>query len=366
MAKSLGLIATVKTGSETRMSTKLVVDSITIYPVKSCRGISLDSCLVTGTGIATIDGLVRDREYMVVRADTGRFLSQRTHPNMAMIGVRISSIDIDTDENNCSGYCHLTLDAPDMPQIALPDQSQCYCADQDGIVDVSVWDWKGKALEVSKEASAWISEYLKTPAKIVRYKGDCLEMVNGDGQKGRKNDNACARFVDTKWAPPGNEIAFPDGFPFLLTTQKSLDDLNSRIDRAIGMERFRTNFGIGGTDKPWQEDLWRRVRLGPSAVFDVLKPCTRCKIPSIDPDNGEEGEEPRRILSEIRKGEFIGYKNPSFFRQSVFFGVNMTLSIQNGNNAVVSVGDPVSIIDSVERGEFKMRTAEPASKVLSV
>jgi uncharacterized protein YcbX len=259
-----------------------------------------------------------------------------------------------------------------MPQIALPDQlvalQSQHGADQEqdnGIVDVSVWDWKGKALEVSKEASAWISEYLKTPAKIVRYKGDCLEMADGDGQRRGTNDDACTRFVDTKWAPPGSEIAFPDGFPFLLTTQKSLDDLNSKIDRAIGMERFRTNFCIGGPDKPWQEDLWRRVRLGSSAVFDILKPCTRCKIPSIDPDNGEEGEEPQKILSEIRKGEIIGYKNPSLFRQSVFFGVNMTLSTKSDDNTVVSVGDPVSIIDSVvEHGEFMMRTAEPASSVL--
>eukprot|EP00890_Picochlorum_soloecismus_P003369 jgi/Picsp_1/4032/NSC_01544-R1_mosc domain-containing protein len=304
-----------------------------------------------------MDGLVRDREYMVVRADTGRFVSQRNHPKMAMISVRISSAK-NNSAGNCSGSCHVTLDAPGMPQIALPNQAQdTQGAPQTSIVDVSVWDWKGKALELSKEASGWISEYLETPAKIVRYSGDFLMMAEGVDHHPQDDDSACRRFVDTKWAPPGNEIAFPDGFPFLLTTQKSLDDLNARINQGIGMERFRTNFCIGGPDKPWQEDSWRRVKLGSRAVFNILKPCTRCKIPSIDPNSGEEGEEPRKILSEMRKGDIIGYTNPSFFRQSVFFGVNMTLCTQNDNDTTVCVGDAVSIIDSVEHGEFMMRPA---------
>jgi len=312
-----------------------------------------------------MDGLVRDREYMVVRADTGRFVSQRTHPNMAMIDVRLSSIEKDNNTiDNCGRLCRVTLDAPGMPQIALP-MKQCRQSEQGdrskNIVDVSVWNWKGKALEVSKEVSAWISGYLKTPAKIIRYSGGYLTMTEGVHAQNDTNndDDEHRRFVDTNWAPPGNEIAFPDGFPFLLTTQKSLDELNSKIDRAIGMERFRTNFCIGGgPDTPWQEDNWRRVKLGSRAVFDVLKPCTRCKIPSIDPNSGEEGQEPQRILSQLRKGEIIGYNNPSSFRQSVFFGVNMTMCAQNDNNdTVVSIGDGVSIIESVEHGEFMMRPA---------
>ena len=54
-----------------------------IYPIKSCRGITLDSAALAPTG------LVDDRHWMLVRPN-GRFITQREYPRMALISTQVS------------------------------------------------------------------------------------------------------------------------------------------------------------------------------------------------------------------------------------------------------------------------------------
>ena len=54
------------------------VTGLFIYPVKSCGGIKLSEVSLHETGLA------HDRQWMLVDAD-GRFITQRTHPAMALI-----------------------------------------------------------------------------------------------------------------------------------------------------------------------------------------------------------------------------------------------------------------------------------------
>src|ERR1700712_2957733 len=60
------------------------LSALHIYPVKSCRGLSVQS--------AELDdhGLVGDRRFMVVSAIDGMFLTQRTHPRMALIDTELT------------------------------------------------------------------------------------------------------------------------------------------------------------------------------------------------------------------------------------------------------------------------------------
>jgi len=55
-----------------------IVTGLFIYPVKSCGGIKLSEAHLLETGLA------HDRQWMLVDAD-GRFVTQRTHPAMALI-----------------------------------------------------------------------------------------------------------------------------------------------------------------------------------------------------------------------------------------------------------------------------------------
>ena len=60
----------------------LHLSGLFVYPVKSLGGVSLPAAQVTARGLR------HDRRFMVVD-ETGRFLSQRRHPDMALLGVGI-------------------------------------------------------------------------------------------------------------------------------------------------------------------------------------------------------------------------------------------------------------------------------------
>ncbi len=46
---------------------------------------------------------------------------------------------------------------------------------------------------------------------------------------------------------PGDaKVSYADGFPFLLLSEGSLEDLNRRLDEPLGIERFRPNIVEGG------------------------------------------------------------------------------------------------------------------------
>ena len=66
------------------------------------------------------------------------------------------------------------------------------------------------------------------------------------------------------------------------------------------MERFRPNLVISGCDA-YAEDSWRQIRIG-ELIFRVVKPCSRCVIPTIDPETGRrQGDEPLKTLLQYRK-----------------------------------------------------------------
>jgi hypothetical protein len=63
-------------------SAEITVSELWVYPIKSCRGIKMDTVQVTARGFHL------DRIFMVVDS-TGKFVSQRSHPAMALIDVQI-------------------------------------------------------------------------------------------------------------------------------------------------------------------------------------------------------------------------------------------------------------------------------------
>lgn len=236
------------------------------YPVKSLRGAAFDS-LEVGR-----HGLLHDREWMVTDAD-GRFLTQRQEPRMALIGTHVS------DDGR------LTLDAPDTAPIEVDNELH-------HDVEVVVWRDRVRASPVDAATDDWLSAFLGRRCRLVRFPADRV------------------RAVDPAYAQPGDQVGFADGFPFLLISQASLDALNARLQSPVPMRRFRPNLVIDGCD-PHAEDGWRRLRIG-DLVLRVAKPCSRCIIPTIDPDTAQRGPEPLRTLMTYRKRD-----------NQIFFGQNL-------------------------------------------
>jgi len=236
------------------------------YPVKSLAGACHDRLAVGPRGP---EG---DRHWMVVDAE-GRFLTQRQLPQMSQLQAEL----------NAAGL-RLRDSAGNSLNVATSAQGES--------LTVQVWRDRVVALAPDPAADAWLSERLGQPCRLVCQPDDGV------------------RPVDPDYAQSGDQVDFADGFPFLLISQASLDDLNQRLDSPVDMRRFRPNLVVDGCE-PYEEDRWRRIRIGEMS-FRVVKPCSRCPIPTIDPDTGERGAEPLRTL--------MGYRRRD---NKVYFGQNL-------------------------------------------
>jgi uncharacterized protein len=246
----------------------LTVTGLFHYPIKSCAGTSLVEATVGHRG------LIHDREFMVVDASTGLFLTQRDLPRMALIR---PSVEDDL----------LRLDAPGVSQLVLdPVRQGPTCK-------VIVWRDRCHAVDQGPEVAAWLSKFLETDCRLVRMAEDYV------------------RRVDWRYAVnESDQVGFADGYPFLLISEESLADLNIRLSDPLPMNRFRPNVVVSG-GAAFQEDQWRCIRVG-DIDFHLVKPCARCVITTTDQATGERGKEPLTTLASFRR------KN-----RSVLFGQNM-------------------------------------------
>lgn len=225
------------------------ITELTLYPIKSCAGISLREATVTATGLS--HELIYDREWMVVDLQ-GQFLTQREHPRMALIQPAIRG-----------GM--LVLRAPGMLQLEipldLPDPQHA------PTLQVQVWDHVLTAYDCDAATAAWFSNAVGTPCRLVRFHPDVTRLAN------------------KKWTGERDvPTLFADGYPMLLISAASLDDLNRRLQAqgrsALPMNRFRPNIVIAGIEA-YEEDYAESIDIGEVRLKPV-KPCPRCPMPSVD------------------------------------------------------------------------------------
>lgn len=236
----------------------MILSEIWIYPVKSLAGIRLTQAQVQEKG------LEYDRRWMIT--DTfGRFITQREFPQMAMLQVAVLENSLKISNRTKPGT---SIHVPLKPITQNP-------------VSVTVWDDTVNAVTVSEEVDKWLSIQLNLEVQLVIM------------------PETTERKADPRYAKNNENVSFADGFPFLLISQASLDDLNARLEEPIVMQRFRPNFVVTGT-KPFAEDEWKSIQIGPLS-FDIVKPCSRCVLTTIDPETSIKGKEPLKTLATYRR-----------------------------------------------------------------
>jgi hypothetical protein len=228
-----------------------------IYPVKSMAGIPLESSQVDAMG------LKHDRRWMLVDRD-GHFMTQRTHPHMVLI--RPSILDGRLVLTNSMGESHR------VPGIEHAEAT----------LGVQVWKDRVNAHRLSSDTDAWLSREIGEPCQLVYIADDEI------------------RQCDLDYAKEGDRTGFSDGFPLLLISEASLAELNNRLPEQVPMIRFRPNLVVAGCEAH-AEDNWRAIRIG-GIGFRVVKPCSRCPIPTVNPETGrKEGPEPLKTLMSYRR-----------------------------------------------------------------
>ena len=264
--------------------TAITVTGLFIYPIKSCRGHALDRALVTPRGLQD------DRLLMIVDGD-GHFLTQREYPRMALIAPTLG------DEL-------LTLRAPGMNALDLPIRT----SGPHGYA--MIWNDRCQVLDQGETVAQWLSDYLGIAVRLVRL------------------SDTFHRPIDPHYRrTAADETSFADGYPFLLISQASLDDLNQRLATALPMNRFRPNIVVAGCE-PFAEDGWPQLQIGPVTFYPV-KPCARCPIPTIDQASAVVGKEPLTTLAKFRRTA----------DGKVIFGQNLLSS----GSGFIRVGDQVTL-----------------------
>lgn len=268
----------------------ITITGLYIYPIKSLGGIAVSAARLERKGFAG------DRRWMLVD-ENGRFLSQREDPRMALCQPEFSAEGITiTDRTG--------RQSPLVFSTLLKGNEEK--------IPVTIWDDTCTGLLVSTEANNWFSHLLQRPCRLV-------QLAPED-----------ERPVDPRYARATDAVSFADGFPYLLTNEASLADLNRQLDEPVPMLRFRPNIIISGVPA-WIEDEWQHFQLG-NHTFRSTKPCARCQVITINPETGEKGIEPLRTLSQFRK-----------HNNKVYFGLNTCWEPTTGD-ATVRVGDTLTLI----------------------
>lgn len=317
-------------------SPPILVTSLYIYPIKSCRGIRVQTAKVVKTGFQY------DRIFMVIDEE-GKFVTQRKISKMALITPKL-----------LPSQGIMEISAPNMPVITVPLQGNS-SNDKNNLVRVQVWGDACEGEDMGEEVNNWLTQFLAMP------KLRLLRFYDGFTRK-----------TDSKYAPDG-QTAFSDGYPFLLFSKESMDALNLKLLKPISQNRFRPNIVVQNVT-PFEEDTWDRILFkskGSDNTMEarVVKPCSRCTIPNVDQETGEKDSEGEvsKALKSFRTGQHLKLEKESWKREvcssiivihvkshaeeiyvhyiynyQVFFGQNIDHSAQEGMH--ISVEDEVTII----------------------
>ena len=277
-----------------------VISRLYVYPVKSCAGVQVPQAILTDTGLEF------DRAWMVVDAQ-GDFLTQRELPRMALIQPQLK-------------YSDMVLRAPGMLALHIAlDRVEA-------ATRVRVWKDEVAAYDMGPLAAQWFSDFLKVPARLVRF------------------DPEHKRISNLNWTGGVEALnQFSDGYPVLVVSEASLAQCNEKLAAqgfaAVGMERFRPNIVLGDAAgalalMPHDEDRLDLLHIATeqgAVQFKPVKPCPRCPIPNIDPATAVSSPEVGDTLQ--------SYRQDARVNGAVTFGMNAI--VLQGIDHLLRVGQSV-------------------------
>jgi uncharacterized protein YcbX len=235
------------------------ITELRVYPIKSCRGIVVKKAKLLKTGLDL------DRTWMFVDAEKLEFLTIRQIARMTLINTAITEDDCleVSIKNDPAAYFKI-------PAHPSRDWLEKNTELKTG---VKIWNVSTDAWVYSEELTAPFEKLFRKPVRFV-YKGPMPRILQGSGAP-----EVIGREETTN---------FPDQSPVLIANEKSIQDLNRRLEKngssGITIERFRPNIIVEG-DRPWYEDVWktarivgRRDRVDTDITMDITHRCGRCRV----------------------------------------------------------------------------------------
>ena len=308
--------------------TKLIIKELNLYPVKSVRGMSVKEWPIGETG------LLFDRSWMIV----GKNMGSETPAEYQMVTIRqlprLWLIGASVDVNSRVLTLYKAENDSDRIEIRFDDQLTC-----NNRLSVDIWKRAFEGVDMGDEVSTFLE-------RVAGRKGLRLVMTPLDLDRQPILPDRLAIVNELK-SDQILKTSFADNFPYLIVTENSLDDVNSRLDNDVEMRRFRPNITIARNLalKPYEEETWKDISIVPKEVdtglaerrgvipMYAVSVCARCTIPNVDPETAKREEKgPSYVL---RKYHTTVSDNP-------VFGIN-TIHTRDAVNKVIRVGDTIQI-----------------------
>ncbi|KAI4093215.1 MAG: hypothetical protein LQ344_003042 [Seirophora lacunosa] len=373
------------------------VDTLTIYPIKSCGGWQVPPGLAWDINQ---EGLALDREWCLVHQGTRAALSQKRMPRMALIR---PNVDL------AAAVLRVRYEGPLPPsvpaEITVPlsadalrfqnSSNQCNVACSSSRV---CGDSIVPHVYTSPHIAAFFTAALSTPCTLARFPSGPSNRHSKLQLRRPKPETRLSAstpstepsipgaFPPTPPPSPGNHahpLLLSNESPILTISRSSLDHLQKLIpDEPPPASVFRANIILAqqagtGPAVPYDEDRWiglslqnharrtdahhhdhhhddnddddGRTNAGTTTQLDVLGPCRRCQMVCIDQTTAERREEPFVTLAKTRRRDGEGSK--------VFFGVHCALAPAAGQSDGTSGGRrTIRVGDAVE--PVRRRSAE--------
>ncbi|CAG8525414.1 7857_t:CDS:10 [Gigaspora margarita] len=273
-----------------------VVERVTLFPIKSCHGFIIPP---SSSWPVTSQGLLYDREWMLVNLRTGKALSQKIYPRMTLIHpvvfrdkelLVISAPGQDPLQINLNEY-------PDDIDSSTTCSSQV-CGDK---IETFIY--------TSPHITNWFTNFLGIPCRLARQ-----PPITND----ENNFIQSRRFIKSHLDVPltNSHLSLSNESPFLLISRNSVNHVNEMIlesenkDESIVADCFRANILIKTTCE-YEEDEWKMIRIG-EQVFKLIGPCRRCHMICINHETAEKIKEPYSTLAKYRR-----------FKGKIYFGQHM-------------------------------------------
>jgi uncharacterized protein YcbX len=233
-----------------------MLKSISIYPIKSLKGLELSSAEVFQHGLKS------DRNWMLVDQEN-TFITRRERPELALIQMESTENGFRFSFNN-----------------NLQDLSIRTDNFQQDKIESKVWDSDVFGFEESHDLNTFFSDFLKERVRLIRMPLQ-PERIEKSPLTGEQTPSS-----------------FADSFPILIIGTASLDALNAQLQEPIDARYFRPNL-VFKTERPFEEDEWQEIQIG-NVLLRKAKPCGRCRMINVNPDTGEYRTDVMRELAKLR------------------------------------------------------------------
>lgn len=334
----------------------MVVESLTIYPIKSCGGFAISAA--TPWEVRP-EGLAWDREWCLIHQGTGQALSQKRYPRMALLRPVID-FEAGMLRVRYLGDLHAGVCA----EVAIPLSADPSLFRNMEISKTSSSNVCGDAIVTRMYASQHINEFfskiLGVSCALARFPagGSGLSTRHAKAHLQKHQQPKVQHTSPTRepslepLTPPDSDsetqmrpILLSNESPILAINRSSLDALNAEIEKTGGKPAaatvFRANIVLAPSSTevpqaPYSEDYWSTIQIG-KQEFQMMGSCRRCHMICVDQDTAEKDKEPFVTLAKTRR-----------FESKIFFGSHMChvplkSATKENQWPTICVGDAVKI-----------------------